>query len=42
MDHSEQARRKMLDVIDLFAEQDTRDELGGGMDQASQATGVFP
>ena len=28
LDHSEFDRRKTLDVIDLFSEQDTRDELG--------------
>lgn len=30
LDHSEHERRKMLDIIDLFREQDTRDELGIG------------
>jgi len=30
LDHSEQQRRKMLDIIDLFREQETRDELGLG------------
>jgi len=30
MDYSERERRKALDVIDLFREQDTRDELGIG------------
>ncbi|MCW4201977.1 MAG: DUF6361 family protein [Candidatus Thiodiazotropha sp. 6PLUC2] len=30
LDHSESDRRKALDVVDLFREQDTRDELGIG------------
>ncbi len=30
MDYSERERRQALDVIDLFREQDTRDELGIG------------
>ncbi len=28
LDYSERERRKMLDVVDLFREHDTRDELG--------------
>lgn len=31
LDFSEHERRKMLDVISQFREQDTRDELGIGM-----------
>jgi hypothetical protein len=42
MDHSEQARRKMLDVIDLFAEQDTRDELGLGSVRDAFSDLLFP
>lgn len=30
LDYSERERRKMLDVVDLFREHDTRDELGVG------------
>jgi uncharacterized protein DUF6361 len=30
LDYSERDRRKMLDVVDLFREHDTRDELGVG------------
>ena len=30
LDYSEREHRKMLDVIDLFREHDTRDELGIG------------
>ncbi|MEW8333770.1 MAG: DUF6361 family protein [Candidatus Thiodiazotropha sp.] len=30
LDHSESDRRKALDVVDLFREQDTRDDLGIG------------
>ena len=30
LDYSESERRKMLDVVDLFREHDTRDELGIG------------
>jgi hypothetical protein len=30
LDYSERERRKMLDVVDLFIEHDTRDELGIG------------
>jgi hypothetical protein len=30
LDYSERERRKMLDVVDLFREHDTRDELGIG------------
>ena len=30
LDHSKSDRRKALDVVDLFREQDTRDELGIG------------
>jgi hypothetical protein len=30
LDYSERERRKMLEVVDLFKEHDTRDELGIG------------
>ena len=30
LDYSERERRKMLDVVDLFGEHNTRDELGIG------------
>ena len=30
LDYSERERRKMLDIVDLFREHDTRDELGIG------------
>lgn len=42
MDYSEHERRKMLDVIDLFAEQDTRDEMGIGTVRDAFADLLFP
>lgn len=42
MDYSEQERRKALDVIDLFREQDTRDELGIGTVRDAFADLLFP
>jgi hypothetical protein len=42
LDHSEHDRRKMLDVIDLFREQDTRDELGLGTIRDAIADLLFP
>lgn len=42
MDYSEHERRKALDVIDLFREQDTRDELGIGTVRDALADFLFP
>src|SRR5215470_12410904 len=42
LDHSDQERRKMLDVIDLFGEQETRDELGIGTVRDAFADLLFP
>jgi hypothetical protein len=42
MDYSDHERRKMLDVIDLFAEQDTRDEMGIGTVRDAFADLFFP
>ncbi len=42
LDHSEHERRKMLDVIDLFREQETRDELGVGTIRDALADLLFP
>lgn len=42
MDYSERERRKALDVIDLFREQDTRDELGIGTVRDAFAELLFP
>lgn len=42
LDHSEHERRKMLDVIDLFREQETRDELGVGTIRDAIADLLFP
>jgi hypothetical protein len=42
LDYSEQHRRRMLDVIDLFAEPDTRDELGIGSVPDAFAEALFP
>ncbi len=42
LDHSERDRERMLDVIDLFAEPDTRDELGLGGIRDSFAEQLFP
>jgi hypothetical protein len=42
LDHSESNRRKALDVVDLFREQDTRDELGIGTVRDAIADSLFP
>ena len=42
LDYSEREKRKMLDVIDLFGEQDTRDELGIGTVRDAFADLLFP
>ena len=42
LDYSEQERRKMLDVVDLFKEQNTRDELGIGAIRDALADQFFP
>lgn len=42
LDYSERERRKMLDVVDLFREHDTRDELGIGSVRDSFADLLFP
>ena len=42
LDYSEQERRKMLDVVDLFKEQNTRDELGIGAIRDALAELLFP
>jgi hypothetical protein len=42
LDYSEQQRRQMLDVIDLFREQETRDELGIGAVRDAFADMLFP
>ena len=42
LDYSEQERRKMLDVIDLFRERETRDELGIGSVRDAVADTLFP
>ena len=42
LDYSEHERRKMLDVIHLFSEQDTRDELGIGSVRDAFADLLFP
>ena len=42
LDHSENDRRKALDVVDLFREQDTRDELGIGTVRDALADALFP
>lgn len=42
LDYSEHERRKMLDVIDLFREKDTRDELGIGTVRDAFADMLFP
>lgn len=42
LDYSEHERRKMLDVIDLFREQETRDELGVGTVRDALADLLFP
>jgi len=42
LDHSENDRRKALDVVDLFREQGTRDELGIGTVRDALADTLFP
>jgi hypothetical protein len=42
LDYSEQKRRKMLDLIDLFREHDTVDELGVGSVRDTFADLFFP
>lgn len=42
LDYSERERRKMLDVVDLFKEHDTRDELGIGSVRDAFANMLFP
>ena len=42
LDYSERERRKMLDVVDLFREHDTRDELGIGSVRDAFADLFFP
>src|SRR3954463_11347151 len=42
LDYSERERRKMLDVVDLFRERDTRDELGVGSVRDAFADMLFP
>ena len=42
LDYSEKDRRKMLEVVDLFKEHDTRDELGIGSVRDSFADQLFP
>ena len=42
LDYSERERRKMLDIVDLFREHDTRDELGIGSVRDTFADLFFP
>src|SRR5215208_3574696 len=42
LDYSEHERRKMLEVIHLFQEKDTRDELGIGTVRDAFADMLFP
>ena len=42
LDYSERDRRKMLEVVDLFKEKETRDELGLGAVRDSFADQLFP
>lgn len=42
LDYSERERRKMLDIVDLFREHDTRDELGIGSVRDAFADMLFP
>jgi hypothetical protein len=42
LDFSEHERRKALDVIDLFRERDTRDELGIGTVRDALSDVLFP
>lgn len=42
LDYSERERRKMLDIVDMFREHDTRDELGVGSVRDAFADMLFP
>jgi len=42
LDYSEHERRKMLDVVKLFSERDTRDELGVGSVRDALSDTLFP
>jgi hypothetical protein len=42
LDYSERERQKMLEVVDLFKERDTRDELGIGAVRDAFADQFFP
>ena len=42
LDYSEADRRRMLEIVDLFRENDTRDELGLGSVRDAFADGFFP
>lgn len=42
LDYSERERRKMLDLVDLFKEHDTRDELGIGSVRDAFSDMLFP
>lgn len=42
LDHSESDRRKALNAVNLFREQDTRDELGIGTVRDALADSFFP
>ena len=42
LDHSESDRRKALDIVDLFRDQNTRDELGIGTVRDALADSIFP
>ena len=42
LDYSERERRKMLNIVDLFGEHDTRDELGIGSVRDAFADMLFP
>jgi len=42
LDYSERDRRRMLDVVDLFREKETRDELGIGVVRDAFADMLFP
>jgi hypothetical protein len=42
LDYSERERRKMLDIVDVFREHDTRDELGIGSVRDAFADMLFP
>jgi hypothetical protein len=42
LDHSEQQRRQMLEIVDLFREKGTVDELGAGVIRDALADPFFP